>query len=122
MEDNIKLRLKKFFSYVFIDGLTGMAWGLFSTLIIGLIIEQIGKIIGGNIGNIVVILGKLAASLTGAGIGVGVAVKYKEKPFVVISPSPNIKLEIEGPIRSPTIPPNMIVKVGTKIMSSLVLP
>lgn len=62
-----------------------MAWGLFSTLIIGLIIEQIGKIIGGNIGNIVVILGKLAASLTGAGIGVGVAVKYKEKPFVVIS-------------------------------------
>ncbi|MFR7545621.1 MAG: PTS transporter subunit IIC [Clostridia bacterium] len=85
MKDNIKLKLKKFFSYVFIDGLTGMAWGLFSTLIIGLIIEQIGKIIGGNVGNIVIILGKLAASLTGAGIGVGVAVKYKEKPFVVIS-------------------------------------
>ncbi len=85
MKNSVKEKIKKLFSYVFIDGLTGMAWGLFSTLIIGLIIEQIGKIIGGNIGNLIVLIGKLAASLTGAGIGVGVAVKYKEKPFVIIS-------------------------------------
>ena len=85
MKDDIKTKIKKGFSYVFIDGLTGMAWGLFSTLIIGLIIEQIGKLIGGNIGNLIVVIGKIAASLTGAGIGVGVAVKYKETPFVTIS-------------------------------------
>ena len=55
MKDDIKTKIKKGFSYVFIDGLTGMAWGLFSTLIIGLIIEQIGKLIGGNIGNLIVV-------------------------------------------------------------------
>lgn len=82
MNDDIKTKIKKFFSYVFIDGLTGMAWGLFSTLIIGLIIEQLGKLIGGNVGNLIVVIGKIAASLTGAGIGVGVAVKYKETPLL----------------------------------------
>ena len=40
----IKNKGKELFNRIFIDGLTGMAWGLFSTLIIGLIIEQIGKI------------------------------------------------------------------------------
>lgn len=85
MKGKIKEKIKKGFSYVFIDGLTGMAWGLFSTLIIGLIIEQIGKIIGGSIGDLIVVIGKIAQSLTGAGIGVGVAVKYKETPFVMIS-------------------------------------
>lgn len=82
MKDDIKTKIKKVFSYVFIDGLTGMAWGLFSTLIIGLIIEQLGNLIGGNIGNLIVVIGKIAASLTGAGIGVGVAVKYKETPLL----------------------------------------
>lgn len=40
MNDDIKTKIKKVFSYVVIDGLTGMAWGLFSTLIIGLTIEH----------------------------------------------------------------------------------
>lgn len=83
---NIKIKGKKLFNHIFIDGLTGMAWGLFSTLIIGLIIEQIGKLIGNNqIGNMLILIGKICASLTGAGIGVGVAVKYKASPFVTIS-------------------------------------
>lgn len=82
----IKNKGKKLFNHIFIDGLTGMAWGLFSTLIIGLIIEQIGKLIGNNqIGNMLILIGKVCASLTGAGIGVGVAVKYKASPFVTIS-------------------------------------
>lgn len=63
MKDDIKTKIKKGFSYVFIDGLTGMAWGLFSTLIIGLIIEQIGKLIGGNIGNLIVVIGKNSCKL-----------------------------------------------------------
>lgn len=82
----IKSKGKELFNHIFIDGLTGMAWGLFSTLIIGLIIEQIGKLIGNNqIGNMLILIGKVCASLTGAGIGVGVAVKYKASPFVTIS-------------------------------------
>lgn len=77
---------KEWFQHICIDGLTGMAWGLFSTLIIGLIIEQIGKLVGNNtIGNMLILIGKVCASLTGAGIGVGVAVKYKQSPFVTIS-------------------------------------
>ena len=82
----MKEKCKKLFNHIFIDGLTGMAWGLFSTLIIGLIIEQIGKLIGDNqIGNMLILIGKVCAALTGAGIGVGVAVKYKASPFVTVS-------------------------------------
>lgn len=77
---------KELFNHICIDGLTGMAWGLFSTLIIGLIIEQIGKLVGDNyIGNMLILIGKVCASLTGAGIGVGVAMKYKTTPFVTVS-------------------------------------
>ena len=83
---NFKEKAKDWFNHICIDGLTGMAWGLFSTLIIGLIIEQIGKLIGGNsVGNMLILIGKICASLTGAGIGVGVASKYKSPQFVTIS-------------------------------------
>ena len=40
----------KFLSHIFIDGLSGMGLGLFSTLIIGTIMKQIGDLIGGDIG------------------------------------------------------------------------
>ena len=72
-------------NYVFIDGLSGMALGLFATLIIGTILEQIGLLIGGRIGTLTVACAGVAKSLTGAGIGVGVACKYKEGPLVTIS-------------------------------------
>ena len=61
--------LKKWANRIFIDGLTGMAHGLFATLIIGTIIQQIGNLIGGDIGNYIFLIGKVAAALTGAGIG-----------------------------------------------------
>ncbi|MCR5793517.1 MAG: PTS sugar transporter subunit IIC [Lachnospiraceae bacterium] len=77
--------LKKVLNHVFIDGLSGMATGLFATLIIGTIIQQVGNLIGGNIGAYVVLIGKVASALTGAGIGCGVASKFGEKPLVVIS-------------------------------------
>lgn len=79
------IRLKKLLNKIFIDGLSGMALGLFSTLIVGTIIQQIGLFIGGNVGTTLVILSKVAASLTGAGIGCGVAYKFKEPPLVVLS-------------------------------------
>lgn len=78
-------KFEKLLNRIFIDGLTGMALGLFSTLIIGTIIVQIGGLIGGSIGDTLIIIGKVASSVTGAGIGVGVAYKFKESPLVVIS-------------------------------------
>lgn len=46
-----KERHEKLLNHIFIDGLSGMALGLFSTLIVGTIIQQIGNLIGGNIGD-----------------------------------------------------------------------
>ena len=77
--------LKKLLNRIFIDGLTGMAQGLFATLIVGTIIQQIGTLVGGNLGDMIFLLGKVAAAFTGAGIGVGVAYRFKESPLVVIS-------------------------------------
>lgn len=78
-------RVKKILNHIFIDGLTGMAQGLFATLIVGTIIQQIGTLIGGNIGDMIFLIGKVAAAFTGAGIGVGVAYRFQESPLVVVS-------------------------------------
>lgn len=78
-------QVKKLLNKIFIDGLSGMALGLFSTLIVGTIIQQIGLFIGGDFGATLVVLSKIAASLTGAGIGCGVAYKFKEPPLVLLS-------------------------------------
>lgn len=78
-------KMKKWLNRVFIDGLSGMAMGLFSTLIIGTIIAQIGTLIGGTIGGYLILISKFAKTITGAGIGVGVAVKFREGPLVTVS-------------------------------------
>ena len=78
-------KIKNFLNHIFIDGLSGMALGLFSTLIIGTILQQIGNFIPNNIGTMIYLIGKLAASCTCAGIGVGIAYKFKESPLVTIS-------------------------------------
>lgn len=78
-------RLKKFLNEIFIDGLSGMALGLFSTLIIGTIIAQIGSLIGSGIGVYLTAISNVAKTLTGAGIAVGVACKFKEGPLVTVS-------------------------------------
>lgn len=77
--------MKKILNYIFIDGLSGMALGLFATLIIGTIIKQVGSYIPGFVGTYLVDIGQIASSITGAGIGCGVAVKFKEKPLVIFS-------------------------------------
>ena len=56
--------IKKFLNLIFIDGLSGMALGLFSTLIIGTILKQAADLIGGDI---------------------GVAYKYKSSTYVTLS-------------------------------------
>lgn len=78
-------KLKKAAEHIFIDGLSGMASGLFATLIIGTIIQQLGNLVPGDIGNYIVLLGKVAAAVTGAGIGLGVAVKFGESSLVTVS-------------------------------------
>ncbi len=78
-------KVKSILQELLIDGLSGMASGLFATLIIGTIIQQIGGLIPGAVGNYVLIIGKMAAAATGAGIGCGTAVKFKESPLVVLS-------------------------------------
>lgn len=77
--------MKKFFTRLFIDGLSGMASGLFATLIIGTIISQIGGLIGGTIGGYLTTIGSFAKTVTGAGIGVGVAAKLGASPLVTVS-------------------------------------
>lgn len=86
------VKLKAALGNIFIDGLAGMALGLFATLIIGTIIQQIGTLLIGidnnfisAAGAILFVIGKIAASLTGAGIGCGVAYKLKASPLVLLS-------------------------------------
>ena len=78
--------MKKYLNRLFIDGLSGMAYGLFSTLIIGTIICQVAALIGNNdIAAYLNTIGNVAKTLTGAGIGVGVACKLKASPLTTVS-------------------------------------
>ena len=77
--------VKKYLNRVFIDGLSGMALGLFSTLIIGTIICQIASLLGDNVlSQYLMAMGNVAKTLTGAGIGVGVACKLKSSPLTTV--------------------------------------
>ena len=78
-------KLKKIGNHIFIDGLSGMALGLFATLLTGTIIQQIGLLIGGGAGDTVYFFGKMGPAVTGAGIGVGTACKFKASPLVIFS-------------------------------------
>ncbi len=78
-------KLKEILNHIFIDGLSGMATGLFATLIVGTILSQLGELLPGVIGDSLYIMGKLASSVTGAGIGCGIAIKFKESPLVTLS-------------------------------------
>jgi uncharacterized membrane protein len=78
-------QFKKYANRIFVEGMSGMALGLFSTLIIGTIMGQIGGLIGAEIGAALILFGKMASTLTGAGIGAGVAYKLKESPMVLLS-------------------------------------
>ena len=80
-----KSAFAKLMNKIFIDGLSGMATGLFCTLIIGTIIATIGGYVPGDLGTYMVLIGKMCQCLMGAGIGLGVAIKFKETPLVTIS-------------------------------------
>lgn len=77
--------VKGILNYIFVDGLSGMALGLFSTLIIGTILEQIGGFVPNSVGVYIIMVAAVAKALTGAGIGAGMAFKYKATPLVGVS-------------------------------------
>lgn len=77
--------IKKVLNHIFIDGLSGMALGLFATLIVGTILGQIGNYIPGQVGQFVIAIATVAKAMMGVGIGVGVAAKFKYSPLVTVS-------------------------------------
>ena len=82
MDNTSQGKLKAFFQKYFIDAFTGMALGLFVTLIAGLIISQIGSFLQLPA---LMAIGKLASILMGAGIGVGIAYYLKAPTLVMLS-------------------------------------
>ncbi|MBO4380794.1 MAG: PTS sugar transporter subunit IIC [Clostridia bacterium] len=86
--EKAKRIVKKYCKRYFIDAFTGMAQGLFCTLIAGTIISQIGVWCGGTanvFGNVLIYIGSIAKMLMGAGIGVGIAHKLGAKPLVIFT-------------------------------------
>lgn len=79
--------VKSVLKYIFIDGLGGMATGLFCTLIIGTIICQIATLIGTDnfFGKQLYNVGSFAKILMGIGIALGMSYKLGKKPLVAIS-------------------------------------
>ena len=82
---------KKLSKRWFIDAFTGMAQGLFVTLIAGTIIKTLGsnvinEIFGANsFGNFLILLGQVASVLMGAGIGAGIAYFLKTNKLVTFA-------------------------------------
>ena len=77
--------IKKYCKRYFVDAMSYMALGLFSSLIVGLIISQLSKIPG--LGILATFSGVLAASspVVGGAIGAAIAYGLKSKPLVVFS-------------------------------------
>ncbi|MDR3185515.1 MAG: PTS sugar transporter subunit IIC [Christensenellaceae bacterium] len=82
-KEDVRLASKKLAKRWFIDAFSGMALGLFATLIAGTIIEQFGKLIGNEfIQKTVAYIPKV---VMGAGIGVGIAHTLKADKLTLIS-------------------------------------
>lgn len=76
--------MRRLFQRFFIEGIHGMACGIFVTWVLGSIFQQIAGFFPGNFGNALTHLGDIAISLTGVGIGVGIACRLHEEPLVVL--------------------------------------
>ena len=81
-----KETVKKYADRWFIKAFSGMAQGLFCTLIAGTIFEQIGKWFGNTaFAEIVISIAKIAKSAMGFGIGVGIANALGAKKLTLFS-------------------------------------
>lgn len=81
--------LKKLAKRWFIDAFSGMAQGLFVTLIAGTILAMIAGWIGteSGIGKMMLSIANIAKSMMGVGIGVGIAHALKANKLVIFSAS-----------------------------------
>ena len=78
--------LKKLPGRWFITAFSGMAIGLFCTLIAGTILEQIAKLFGtGKVATFLTTLATVAKFMMGAGIGAGIAHSLKAPKMVIAS-------------------------------------
>ncbi len=85
-ESPVKKVIKKVLKRYFIDAFTGMAQGLFCTLIAGTILWQIASWCGDNtFSYILKTIANLAKIMMGVGIGVGIAHKLGAKPLVIFT-------------------------------------
>ena len=79
-------KIKKLCTRWFITAFSGMASGLFCTLIAGTIIALIASWVGDNmLGYFLSTFATFAKILMGAGIGIGIAYKLNAKPLVVFT-------------------------------------
>lgn len=84
--DNKALQLvKKFFQRYFIDAMSAMALGLFSSLIIGLIMSQLSKIPFLSFLEPYSAMAAASSPVVGSAIGAAIAWGLKSKPLVVFS-------------------------------------
>lgn len=82
----MKDKIKKICNRWFITAFSGMAQGLFCTLIAGTILALIAKWIGNNyVGNTLNAIANIAKSLMGAGIGVGIAFALTKNKLLIFS-------------------------------------
>lgn len=68
-----------------IDAFSGMALGLFCTLIAGTMVSTIGELFTGAIGKVITYIGMYAKTVMGAGIGVGIAFSLKSKKLTMFT-------------------------------------
>lgn len=82
----MKTKIKKLATRWFITAFSGMAQGLFCTLIAGTILAQIAGWLGDNyFGKTLLSIANIAKSLMGAGIGVGIAYALTKNKLLVFS-------------------------------------
>ncbi|MBC5649285.1 PTS transporter subunit IIC [Christensenella tenuis] len=82
---NATATIKKYAKRWFIDGMGAMALGLFSSLIIGLIISQLATIPGLSVLSQFTEVLSAQSPVVGAAIGVAIAYGLKNKPLVIFS-------------------------------------
>lgn len=82
---NATAAIKKYAKRWFIDGMGAMALGLFSSLIIGLIISQLATIPGLSVLSQFTEVLSAQSPVVGAAIGVAIAYGLKNKPLVIFS-------------------------------------
>ncbi len=82
----MKDKIKKISTRWFITAFSGMAQGLFCTLIAGTILAQIAGWVGENyVGNTLKYIANIAKTMMGAGIGVGIAYALTKNKLLIFS-------------------------------------